>query len=282
VKVKRPPNFKAGQRIRPHITVVAALDPGSRDPVHIVWHHKALCPMACKLFMSSARARQEASILQGLAHPNIVRCLGMEGGKSTPACLLMEYLDGQTLRQFLRTRGKKRIGISDAMRLAIHICAALGHMHGRGILHLDVKPSNIIISNGRPVLFDFGVARKKVEWNERIFGGSDLYMPPEQCRGDPVTSASDIFSLGLTLFELLTGELPFPKPTCMYPNPQIRNNPQRLRDFRKQVPKALDDLIMQCLSADPRQRPQSATALVEPLHQFIETGPAMWPATVRP
>jgi eukaryotic-like serine/threonine-protein kinase len=282
VKTKKPPKVRNGQRIRPHLTVVAALDPGSRDPVHVVWNHRALCPMACKLFASATRARQETAILVSLAHPNIVRCLGLEAGRSMPACLLMEYLEGQTLRQFLRTRGNRQISISDAMRLTIHLCAALAHMHGRGILHLDVKPSNIIVTHGRPVLFDFGVARKKAEWDARIFGGSDLYMPPEQCGGAPVTPASDIYSLGLTLYELLTGELPFSKPTRRRKYPQLHEAPRPARELRKQVPRALDDLIMTCLAADPRQRPQDAVALVQPLHRFIGSGSAMWPAIVEP
>jgi serine/threonine-protein kinase len=234
--------------------------------------------MACKTFAKPARARYEAEILQALAHPNIVRCLGLELGREKPACMLMEYLEGRTLRQSLRVTGGRLMSVSNAMRLAIHICAALSHMHSRGILHLDIKPSNIIVAHGRPVLFDFGVARKKPDWDARIFGGSDHYMPPEQIHGDPVSPASDIFSLGLTIYELLTGKLPFPPRTRRDRYPQISKDPIPLRTLRPRVPAALDDLLTTCLAPDPRRRPQSAAALVEPLHRFIESGPPMWPA----
>jgi serine/threonine-protein kinase len=276
----KPLRFEPGQRLSPHLTIIDGLDPGSRDPVHIVWNHQALCPMAVKIFSAASRARREAEILNALRHPNIVRCLGLETGRGATAYLLMEYLEGRTLRQFLRAQGARRVGVSDVMRLAIHVCAALEHMHAAGILHLDIKPSNIIVAHGRPVLFDFGIARRKAEWQARRLEGSDFYMPPEQCRGEPVSPASDVFSLGLTIYELLTGKLPFPEPSRRHRHPQLSAEPTSARAHRTGIPIALDDLILACLAKDPGRRPPRAACLVQPLHRFIASGPAMWPAAI--
>jgi eukaryotic-like serine/threonine-protein kinase len=280
VKRRKVQRLKPGERIRPHITVVAPLDSKSPDPSYIAWNHREICPVACKLFASMAQARHEASIIASLTHPNIVRMLCLDGGKAKPACLVMEYLEGMTLRHFLGTQGGKKVNVSDSMRFAIHICAALRHMHGKGFLHLDVKPSNIIVTHGRPVLFDFGVARKKHEWRQKRFGGSDLYMPPEQIEGGSVSPASDIFGLGMTLFEMLTGELPFIKSSAKDKHPQMQSEPIRLRAFSKNAPAGLERLIIQCLAKDARQRPQTAAALAPQLHAFITKGPAMWPPFV--
>ena len=132
---------------------------GHYSSVYLVWHHQAWCPMVCKLYRSEADRASEAGTLGHLAHPNIVRFFGT--GRSPPHVML-EYLDGPTLRTLSRDR--RPISISDALRVGIHVGAALAYMHGRDILHLDVKPSNITVVHGRPVLFDLGTARCRNDW----------------------------------------------------------------------------------------------------------------------
>jgi serine/threonine protein kinase len=201
------PSLRPGDPVAPHLTVVGALDAGGRDPVYIVWHRDAWCAMCCKLFERPAQARWEARALTRLAHPGIVRLL--EDG--APRYLLTEFLEGPSLERLIRARPKGRLGRSDALRVAIHLGSALAHLHGRGLVHLDVKPANVVVTRRRPVLFDLGAARRL---DGRALGtaqGTDAYMAPEQARGGVPTPASDVWGLGVTLFEMLTGSRPFPK-----------------------------------------------------------------------
>ena len=132
--------------------MLGIIDGGSIDPVYIVWNKRDWCPMACKVFSSSVRAKREADVLSSLSHPNIVRLLDLEA----PVHLLMPFLEGPTLANMIRNAPRNRLGIDDALRIAIHIGAALIHVHERGYLHMDVKPSNVIIARGgTPILFDF-------------------------------------------------------------------------------------------------------------------------------
>ena len=109
--------------------------------------------MACKVFTTSQRAQREADVLAALVHPNIVRLLSLE----PPVHLLMPFLEGPALASFIRAAPNKRLSADNAIRIAIHIGAALQHIHDRGLLHMDVKPANVIIARGgTPVLFDFG------------------------------------------------------------------------------------------------------------------------------
>ncbi len=273
----RSPRYSVGDKINPELTVLGIVDDTGRDPVYIVWHHRAWCPMACKVFGTVEKARLEAMVLGALAHPNIVRLLGV--GK--PAHVLMEFLEGPTLRQFMRSRPGCRLRVSDALRVAIYLGAALTHLHERGFLHLDIKPSNVIVARGRPVLFDFGIARPQGDRPDRHIHGTDPYMAPEQCRGDLVTPATDIFGLGVTLYEMLTGHLPFADGTRRNPFPQTVAAPVPLRQRRRELPSALDRLVLRCLAQEPAARP-AVSELLPSLHSFIHSGPQMWPSGFRP
>jgi len=243
--------------------------------VFIVWNHHTWCPMACKIIGSQRRARREASVLSALDHPNIVRFFG----EARPAHLLMEYLDGPTLRRLIRTSRQRRLSVANALRVAIHVGAALTHVHERGFVHLDVKPSNVIVVGGRPVLVDFSTARPRTNRPVGYAAGTDLYTAPEQCRGGRVTPASDVYGLGATLYESLTGRSPFPEGTRRKPFPQLALSPLPLRSFAPAVPVALEKLVLACLAPNPAARPSMAELLPK-LHEFIRTGPRMWPETV--
>ena len=274
--MKRAPRLRVGSKVGDALTVLGVIDTGGHhSTVYIVWHHGAWCPMACKLYPSEADAADEAGILAQLAHPNIVRLLGA----GRPAHVLMEFLEGPTLRGFARDQGQ--LSVSNALRVAVHLGGALTHMHAQDILHLDVKPSNVIVTHGRPVLFDLGTARRRSEWSRSTREGTQPYMAPEQCLGLPVSPATDVFGLGVTLYELLAGKLPFRlgSPRRLYP--QTEDEPIPLRRFRPRISASLDRLLLQCLMRTPAQRP-SLAQLIPALHQFIRSGPAMWPAGFRP
>jgi serine/threonine protein kinase len=273
-----PPLLKVGDRIGADLTVLGVMDKYRRNPVYIVWHHHSWCPMACKTFRSHQLARREANALLQLSHPNTVRFLGL--GASAPAHILMEFLEGPTLGALIDSQ-ERWMSIPDALRVAIHIGAALNHVHERGLLHLDVKPNNIIVARGRPVLFDFGVARVRGAPRPSRILGTDAYIAPEECRREDVAPAADVFGLGVTLFEMLTGEMPFPGRSRHNRFPQTHQLPVPLRRHRRAVPAALDDLVLRCLARDAVDRP-AIPALLPALHDFISSGPTMWPGSFKP
>ncbi len=258
-----------GARLSKALTVVGLVSHGP-ESVYMAWHHAKWCPVACKVMKSRKRALREAGVLQALSHPNIVRGLGVEGQTN----LLMEYLDGPTLRDFIRSRARKRMSLSDAMRVAIHIGGALAHVHERGFVYLDVKPSNIIIFDGRPILFDVGTVQKQKQLTTAI--GTDDYMAPEQCKKGRVGPYTDVFGLGVTLYQMLTGKLPFTGYGKKNPHPQLARDPVPLRRYLPKAPAALDQLVLTCLNRNPKQRPALAE-LLPALHSFIRSGSPMWP-----
>ena len=270
--------LRRGSKLAPHHTVIGTVDnkPG-RHPVYIVWDHRSWCPMACKLFPSRERAAKEAAVLAALSHPNIVRLFGM----GNEANLLLEFVDGPTLADLLDTNRTGHLSLSDALRVAIHLGAALEHTRDRGFVHLDLSPSNIIVAAGRPVLIDFGLARRLGEPRPSRVVGTSSYVSPEECLRQEVTPAADVFGLGVLLYELLTGALPFPKKRKDDdPYPQTEMQPTPLRQRRPGFPKALDDLVLSALRRDPAERP-SLVALLPRLHDLIRSGSRMWPANLR-
>ena len=242
------------------------------EPVCLVWHRARWCMMACKVMTTRARALTEAATMSALSHPAIVRCLGVEA----PRFLLMEYLEGPTVRTLLHGLNKQHFSRSDALRVAITIGGALVYLHSTGRVHLDVKPGNIIIHNGRPVFIDVGTVRPASRQPLAKLVGSDDYMSPEQCRRGVVSAASDVFGLTASLYQMLCGKPPFLGATKARPFPQLLRPPVPLRRRLPSAPARLEALLIAGLSADPQQRP-ALTQLLPALHEFITTGPPIWP-----
>ena len=276
--MKKPAmQLKVGAKIGADLTVLGVVDKQMRNPVYIVWHHRAWCPMACKVFASRQKAQREADALTALDHPNTVRFFGI--GK--PPHILMEFLEGPTLRRLIRSQKQERLTVANALRVAIHVGAALQHVHERGYIHLDIKPQNIIVRHGRPVLFDFGSARLRDKERPSYVSGTDPYMAPEECEQQEIGTAADVFGLGVTLYEMLTGKLPFPEGTRRNPFPQTKVAPTPLRQRRRSVPAALEELVHACIAFSPADRPAIPT-LLPALHDFIKSGAPMWPPGFRP
>ena len=266
--------IRPGGRIGDNLTVLHRLNGRGDDPVLLVWDHAAWCPMVCKMFGSQRRAHREATALSSLEHPNIVRCFGVHD----PVYVLMEYLQGRSLCDFIHNRPEGRLSVSDSIRVAIHLGAALEHIHGKGFLHLDVKPDNVMIVHGRPVLFDFGSLRIRTAERPQQIHGTDPYIAPEEWLLEEAGVSADVFSLGVTLYEMLTGKLPFPQPGKGAAS-QVTRSPTRLRTYRPQVSRRLEGLVLQCLARDPGVRPALGT-LLPALHGEICSGPSMWPGTL--
>lgn len=260
------------KRIGADLTVLEVVHRRRHRPVYIVWHARLACPVACKALRSKKRAQDEARILKRLRHPYIVRSFGTYAARY----LLTEFLDGPTLAQLAAAHPHGRLSLSNALRIAVHLASALTHIHQRGFIYLDMKPGNVVVRDGRPILIDFGTTRAARARRPALVHGTDPYIAPEECRCRPITTAADVFGLGVTFYELATGHLPFPEGTKSRPFPQTSTKPASMRRHRASIPRALDTLVLRCLEKKPDDRP-SLRELMLGLHHFIKTGPRMWP-----
>jgi eukaryotic-like serine/threonine-protein kinase len=205
------------------------------------------------------RFRREAQSAAGLNHPNIVSIFDRGRAEGT-YYIAMEYLDGRTLKELLVRNGPTPIPI--AIDYARQILGALSFAHRNGIIHRDIKPHNIIVGpDGRLKVTDFGIARSGASQMTEAGSivGTAQYLSPEQARGAPVDPRSDLYSLGIMLYEMLTGKVPFtgdtPVEIAMKHLSQVPEPPSKLRS---EVPHDLDAVVMRALAKDPEQRYGSA------------------------
>jgi beta-lactam-binding protein with PASTA domain len=201
------------------------------------------------------RFRREAQSAAGLNHPNIVSIFDRGRAEGT-YYIAMEYLDGRTLKELLVRNGPTPIPI--AIDYARQILGALSFAHRNGIIHRDIKPHNIVVGgDGRLKVTDFGIARSGASQMTEAGSivGTAQYLSPEQARGAPVDPRSDLYSLGIVLYEMLTGNVPFtgdtPVEIAMKHLSQIPEPPSR---ERPEVPHDLDAVVMRALSKEPDQR----------------------------
>jgi eukaryotic-like serine/threonine-protein kinase len=205
------------------------------------------------------RFRREAQSAAGLNHPSIVSIFDRGYAEGT-YYIAMEYLDGRTLKELLVKNGPTPVPI--AIDYARQILGALAFAHRNGIVHRDIKPHNIVVgSDGRLKVTDFGIARSGASQMTEAGSivGTAQYLSPEQARGAPVDPRSDIYSLGIVLYEMLTGKVPFsgdtPVEIAMKHLSQVPEVPSALRP---DVPHDLDAIVMRALAKDPEQRYASA------------------------
>src|SRR5579871_1375874 len=201
------------------------------------------------------RFRREAQSAAGLSHPSIVSIFDRGYAEGT-YYIAMEYLDGRTLKELLVRNGPTPVPI--AIDYARQILSALSFAHRNGIVHRDIKPHNIIVGpDGRLKVTDFGIARSGASQMTEAGSivGTAQYLSPEQARGAPVDPRSDLYSLGIVLYEMLTGKVPFtgetPVEIAMKHLSQVPEPPSSLR---KDVPHDLDAVVMRALAKDPEQR----------------------------
>lgn len=268
--------FEEGSEIAPRRSVVRKLGGGHRYEVFLVWDGRFFALVVAKVLRPHLAAeeryreelREEAEALARLAHPVIVRGFGAVVDGPYPH-LLIEHLEGPTLRRLIRRGGP--VPLEQLLPLAAHVAAALHYMAEEGMVHLDVKPDNIVMGVP-PRLIDLSIART-LEHAARARRplGTDAYMPPEQCapadHPGAVGSASDVWGLAATLHHAISGAVPFPRPCDARDSedplvrfPQLETRPRPLPGG---TPEPLRALIGRALEKDPAQRPQAAELAME-------------------
>jgi serine/threonine protein kinase len=240
---------------------------------------------------------REAKILRDLAHPNVVLLLDVARTASGRPFLVLENVEGPSLQQLL---AKKRVlGVETALAVACGICAALEHVHERGVVHRDVKPSNLLLTRtGVVKMIDFGIAqRARTASVSDTYGtegitpsgriapeavkdafGTPAYMSPEQILGDFVDGRSDLFSLGVVLYQMLSGSRPFEPTTSGAPGAASqgsaaqrirRDAPAHLRERAPHVPRSVERVVMRLLEKAPSERYASASDVLERLQREL-------------
>jgi class 3 adenylate cyclase len=210
-----------------------------------------------------ARARREAQAMGKLGeHPHIVRVLD-SGEEDKVPFIVSEYVGGGDLAGTLEESEGRRLEIEQAIAISIDVCRALEHAHSRGIIHRDLKPANIWLGDdGAARLGDFGLAttdRRSREAVEGMLVGTVSYLPPEQALGRTSDARSDLYSLGAMLYELLTGEPPFPGEDAVAIIAQhLSAQPVAPSRHRPEISPAIDRLVLELLAKSPDDRPQSA------------------------
>lgn len=214
-----------------------------------------------------ARFQSELHLVASLHHPNIVQVIEAFEHEGRH-CIVMEYLDGQPLSHLLNDTNP--LSLPEAIRILKPLAEALDYAHQNGVIHLDVKPGNVILANHgeRPVLTDFGLARplqtERLASTRSIFGTVE-YMAPEQILGQYPAPSMDLYALGVIAFQMLTGHLPFNGSPYEMQKGHVEQDPPRPRDLNTALPPGVEQTLLRALSKAPDQRYPSAVAFVQAL-----------------
>ena len=268
--------------IREHIAT------GGMASVFKTWDHRVDRMVAIKILRALdkndtravERFRREARAAASLAHPNAVTIYDFveEAGQYF---LVMEYIQGPTLKQLVGQR--RQLQARETIEIAAQVCSVLQVAHARRFIHRDIKPQNIMLtSSGGPLtgvidrnvlvkLTDFGIVRVAEDaglTNSGIVLGTADYLSPEQARGETLTASSDLYSLGVVMFEMLTGRPPFVGPTAVSIAMQHASmNPPTLRQFNPAIPAIVEQLVIRSLAKEPEDRFNSAAEMQYALRQ---------------
>ncbi len=221
------------------------------------------------------RFQQERQILARLDHPNIARLLDAGTSADGLSYLVMEYVEGQPIHHYCREHARP---LADRLRLFLGVCEAVASAHGKLVIHRDLKPSNILVTaDGQPKLLDFGIAKllESSEW--RTLTGlqrmTPEYASPEQVRGDAVTTASDVYSLGVLLCQLLADRLPY-RQEALTPlqmsRAVVEEEPLRPRTLNPKLAGDLEAILLKALRKEPERRYPSVDALREEIERHLE------------
>ncbi len=279
-------NDLVGRIIAGNYRVDASLGKGGMAEVFKVWDHKRWVHLAMKILHADLaedkvflrRFRREARTLEELRHPNIVRFYGLEKDDDL-TFMLMEYVEGTTLRKEI-FKSEAPLEMERIAGILRPVCYALNYAHNLGFVHCDVKPANIMIhNNGTILVADFGIARMTEASTMTMVGiGTPAYMSPEQVRGENPSAASDIYALGVALFELLTGgERPFTGEHARTTGTtgekirweQLNKQPPSPAKYNRDLAPDLSNVVLKCLEKDPDLRFKNALELLNAFEQSM-------------
>ena len=307
-------SLNVGDRVG-DLTIIGHLARGRMTELYQVWSNEHWCALTGKLvapeFLGSDSPplsfRREQRVLKRLRHPNIVRLYG-SGVVDERPYLLLEYMAGPSLFEMLESLPKRRLHAPDAIRATMHVGAAIHYLHRQGYLYRDLKPSNVLLREGIPVLVDFDVVRRINGRRPADRLGTAPYMAPEQIRREPLSPATDVYGLGALLYELLTGRWPNETPLDdeeweddwletgaatatpddadrgpLTTSELERRYPQLVapavppREHISHIDPKLERLLLRCLSADPAERFQTVSGMLAALAPMLRGRHRLWP-----
>ena len=264
-----------GSTLAGRYQIIEELGKGGMGKVYKVFDQEVRAKMALKLIKPEVSAdkatidrfRNELKIARDISHKNICRMydLGREAGNYF---ITMEYVSGEDLKSFIRR--SRQLVVGTAIFIAKQVCEGLAEAHRLGVVHRDLKPSNIMIDKeGNARIMDFGIARSlkgKGITGAGVMIGTPEYMSPEQVEGKDIDQRSDIYSLGIILYEMLTGRVPFEGDTALsIAVKQKTEIPKDPREFNPQIPEELSRLILKCMEKEKERRYQRVDEILSAL-----------------
>lgn len=255
--------------------VYKALDPNLRRIVAIklIHEHLSTDPSFVQRFES------EAAAVASLRHPNIIQVFDFNNDDGV-YYMVLEFISGETLQDRMKrlAGGEQQLSLEEAIKFTINISDAVGYAHQHGMVHRDIKPANIMLDlDGQAILMDFGIVKILGGESHTSTGavvGTARYMPPEIIRGEAADHRSDIYSLGITLYEMLSGRPPFVADSAMtLMMMHLNNRVPDVRDFRDGIQLEFVSILEKCLAKDREDRYQSATELSADLRRVLMEAP---------
>lgn len=283
--------FETGRRLLDRFEIVGFLGAGGWGEVYRAFDHQQRVPVALKTIHPSlaqnasaaSMLRKELNAARSVTHPNVCRLFDFhwDAGAAAPPFFTMELLEGETLSDRLRRAGP--FSTADAWPLIEQILSALEAAHSAGIVHRDLKASNVMLTNGesRAVVMDFGLARDvtpgrdlQTTFASNGVAGTPAYMAPEQLRGEPATFASDIHAFGVLLFEMMTGRRPFEGASPLeVASRRLNEEAPPARRYASGLDRKWEFTIARCLEKQPQARPQSP----EEVRRLLQSPPpVLW------